>query len=419
MIDKSAILGAIKNCQVCSGNLETIINFGHHAPVNAFLTKDQLSEPEITYPLNWCRCTDCGLMQIDYIPDPHVVFPDEFPYRSAMTNTLKENFVSLAAILKDRFNLTNNDLVIDIGSNDGTLLQQFKGAANVLGIEPTGVADIAIENGIPTIKKFFSEAVAREIITRYGKAKIVTATNVFAHINNPFQMTNGIMEMLTDDGIFISESQYILDILEKLEYDTVYHEHLRYYSLKSLMMLMEKSGFTVIDAERIPVHGGSIRVYAVKGRQTAKNLNEMLRKEEEQMTAQSYLKLRKRITDSKCKLQELLLSIKKEGNCIVGIGAPARGSMLLQYCRIDSDILDYTVERKGSLKIGLYTPGTHIPVVDEEKLFEEQPEYALLLSWNIGDEITRKLREKGFKGKFIMPLPEPRIIEDISEIAIL
>lgn len=409
------LYGRIRRCQICFGpNLKIILSLGHQPPVHSHVTAEKLHEPEITYPLNFCRCSRCGLLQLDYAVDPKILFSREYPYLTGMTKMLVRNFRELTSLLSERYRLAPRDLAIDIGSNDGTLLKGFREKGiRVLGVEPTQAARAAIKDGIPTLQNFFTKKAASAIRKKHGKAKIITATNIFAHVNNLFEFLAGIRELLTDDGVFVSESQYLLDIIEKLEFDTIYHEHLRFYSLKPLVKLFTLAGLNLVDAERISVAGGSIRVYATKGKErSSRRVRDIIRREVitglyDQKRLKSFAS---KARSAKHKLLALILECKKRGARIVGIGAPARSNTLLGFAKIDSDVLDYNAERKGSPKIGLFTPGTHIPVVDEARVFREQPEYALVLSWHIGGELIKKLRESGYRGKFIMPLPEPRII---------
>jgi SAM-dependent methyltransferase len=327
---------------------------------------------------------------------------------------LIRNFLSLADILFEKFKPAKNDLIIDIGSNDGTLLQGFKEKGmRVLGIEPTDAAKVANKNKIPTLQEFFNKNSVEKITKKYGEAKFVTATNVFAHINDTGELIKNVRNLLSKDGVFISESQYLLDIVEKFEFDTIYHEHLRFYSLKPLIKLHELGGMSVIDAERISAAGGSIRVYAKRGKHPMSERVKQLIAEEEKAGLYSGTSLNdfaKRVIEAKHNLLALLLKCKLENKKIVGVGSPARSNTMLGFSNIDSNILDYAFEKTGSPKIGLYTPGTHIPVVDEKQFFVDQPDYALVLSWHIGEELMQKLRASGYKGKFIMPLPVPRII---------
>ena len=261
----------VEKCQICgSKKLEPILALGHHAPVHAHLWKKNLNEPEVLFPLNLCHCPKCGLKQIDYIVDPKIIFYPEYPYFTSLTNMLVNNFRQLADTVIKKYKITGKDLVIDIGSNDGTLLRGFKdGGTKVLGVEPTNVAKVANKRGIPTIQEFFNSETAGRLVKKYGQAKVITAANVFAHIDNVYDLLAGIKKLLKDDGLFVSESQYFMDTIEKTEFDCIYHEHLRYYSLKPVMYMLKKAGFSLIDAERIGAAGGSIRIYAVKGNKPA------------------------------------------------------------------------------------------------------------------------------------------------------
>lgn len=413
---KTKFIGPVTECQICQNkNLKPILSLGHQPVVQEYLTKEGLHQPEATYPLNLVYCDKCGLTQIDYIVPPEIVFPPNYPYRTGLTNMLIRNFRALADMLEKQGYATPKSLIVDIGSNDGTLLQGFKNKGmKVVGVEPTGAADVSRKNGIPTIKSFFNKETVAAILKKYGQAKIITATNVFAHINDTVSLANNIKNLLAQDGVFVSESQYLMDIFEKLEFDTVYHEHLRFYALRPLRRLFARVGLSIVDAERISAAGGSIRVYVMKGRRQmsarAKNLMDA-----EEKTGLYNIAAHKKFADSiilaKHDLVALLLRVKKQGARIAGLGSPARANTLLGFTKITSDILDYTCEKIGSPKIGLFTPGTHIPVVDEDKLLKDQPEYVLVLSWHIGAELIKKTKEAGYKGKFIMPLPIVRIIK--------
>lgn len=409
-------IGHITKCQICSsGKLELILDLGHQPIVQNYLKKEQLHEPEITYPLNLVRCGGCGLLQLNYIVDPCSVFPLNYPYRTGLTNMLIRNFRELADQLEKKFNLQTRDLIVDIGSNDGTLLQGFKDKGmHVLGIEPTDAAKDANKNGIPTLQTYLDKFAVKKALKKYGSARIVTATNVFAHINNVPELMQNIKKLLGDNGIFVSESQYIMDIFEKLEFDTIYHEHLRFYGLKPLVKLFKLHHMSLVDAERIEAAGGSIRVFAKKGQHAMSARAKKLIDAEEQAGLYNSKILHERaarIRQAKHNLVELLIKCKKTGGKIVGIGSPARANTLLGFTHIDGTFLDYTGEKNGSPKIGLYTPGTHILVVDEKKLYKEQPEFALILSWHIGHELIKIFKKNGYKGKFIMPLPNPKIFK--------
>jgi len=411
-------IGHLDYCQICGNkDLSLIIDLGHQAPCDSLVTSSQLNQPETTYPLKLYHCNQCGLVQINHVVDPKILFHPDYPYISGITQTLAINLLGIADRVINLLKLKKNSLVIDIGSNDGTLLQGFKQKGmRVLGIEATLIAKKAEENGIPTIQAFFNENLAKEISKKYGKAAVITATNMFAHIPNLGDFLRGVRTLLVDDGFFLSESHYLLDIIKTNQYDSIYHEHLRFYSLKSLIRLMKYYNFSIVDVERIPNYGGSIRVFSLKGNhKVSENVNAILTLEEKENlnNIQTYIKFRKKIFQSKIDLLNLLVKLNKEGKQVIGIGCPGRSSTLLNYCNIDSSLIAYISEQASSLKLGLFLPGKHIPIVDEKKMFEEQPEYALLLSWHYSKPIIEKLRMKGLKSKIILPLPEVKILYPI------
>lgn len=404
-------------CQICgNARLVPVIDLGHQPSCDVLPNADELKEKRDVYPLIVVRCTQCGLVQISYIIPPQIVFHKKYPYRSGITQMLVDNFKDLARETKKRFGLTEKDLVIDIGSNDGTALAQFKNEGmRILGIEPTDSAKIANKSDIPTIQEFFTEALAKEVVKKHGEAKVVIATNVFAHVPSVVSFASGIRRLLSDGGVFISESQYLFDTIEKLQYDCMYHEHLRFYSLKPMIRLFQGAGLTVIDAERISAAGGSIRVFAAKGRgfKPSVRLQELLKAEEAfgLYKEETYTRFRKKVERSRLELTKLLAELRLSGKSIAGIGSPGRSSPILNFCHIDRVLVPYLAEQQTSLKLGLYSPGTHIPVVDEKRLFEEQPDYALLLSWHIANTLIPKLRSRGLKSKIILPLPNVTIVE--------
>ena len=405
----------VESCQICNNaELEPILFLGYLPPVNKMHPVGERPHEQPSYPAQMLYCQKCHLVQLGLIVDPKILFPAEYPYTSSTTKILRENFAELYDECKTIVKLGKEDLVIDIGSNDGNLLSNFKDNHKVLGITPEDIGKIAIEKGIPTILDYFKKDVVENVKKEYGKAKIIIATNVFAHIDKVNEIVEMILDVLADDGVFISESHYLLSLIETLQYDTVYHEHLRYYSLHSLKYLLEKHNLEIIHAKQIPTHGGSIRVYAArKGKYAAKGtVTKLLEKEKNVVVGkEKLLEFKDKVVVSKLELNSLLLDIKKQRKKIYGVGAPSRASTLINYVGIDEGIMDYVMEIKGSHKIGKYVPGTLIPVVEESKLYEDQPEYALLLSWHIAEELAPKLREKGFKGDFIVPLPTPRILK--------
>ena len=313
------------------------------------------------YPAELLYCPHCHLVQLGLIVDPSRLFPPEYPYTSGTTRILRENFAQLYEETQTLVPLNARDLVVDVGSNDGTLLSNFKeGGHRVQGIEPSQVGNLAIEQGIPTTITFFGTEIAQKVRREQGPATLVTATNVFAHIQSIHEILDSILVMLAEGGIFISESHYVEGLIETLQYDTVYHEHLRYYSLRSLEYLLNLHGLEVIEARRIPTHGGSIRVYAArKGKFPVGDSVHAIRDLETpvQQYRERLADFSRRTTVNKLELNRLLLDIKRKGQRIYGIGAPSRASTLINFVGLDNAILDSVLEISGSYKIGKYIPG--------------------------------------------------------------
>jgi SAM-dependent methyltransferase len=413
----SKAFGPILQCQSCAARpLTPVVFLGHLPPVSTMYPIDAPAVRESWFPAPVFYCPSCHLVQLGYVEDPAVLFQPEYKYTSGTTKSLRENFAELARQARTRFGLTAKDLMVDIGSNDGTLLSNFQSAGHrVVGIEPTKAGDIAIAAGIPTVRDFLGKGAVDAVVSKHGKAKVVTAANVFGHMPDIDEVMACISGLLEPGGIFISESDYLLDIVNGLEFDTMYHEHLRYYSVHSIQNLLEPRGYRVFSVERIGTHGGSIRVYATRGSAVARDgsVEKLLEVERAAgLNSPAWIAgFRDRITSAKLKIFELLAKLISQGHRLYGIGAPARSTTLVHYFGLDVGVLDCVLEVQGSKKIGHYIPGTRIPVFAESKLFEDQPEHALLLSWHIADELMRILRSKGYTGSFIVPLPEPRVIE--------
>jgi hypothetical protein len=405
----------VECCQICGHEpLDDVLSLGYMPPVNQMVPIGQMPRQQPWFPTNLLHCRNCDLVQLGTVVDPVIIFPPEYPYTSGMTKLLRDNFADLHRESAALLGLGPDDLVVDIGSNDGTLISNFQnGGHRILGIEPTDVGDIANSRGIPTIKRYFGTEVAAEVKRDYGPASVITAANCFAHIEDVHAIVDGIMAMLKDDGVFISESHYLIPLLDTLQYDTVYHEHLRYYSLSSLKALLEMHGLEVFHARPIPSHGGSIRVYAARHgtHNVQPSVARMLAAEPrgEAMT-QRLADFKRDVVLSKLRLLSMLRDLKEKGDCVAGISAPSRASTMVNYVGLDEGLIDYVCEIAGSLKIGKCMPGTQIPVVDEAKLFEDQPDAAVIFSWHIADELAPKLKAKGFRGKLITPLPVPRFL---------
>ena len=402
----------VTKCQISnSTKLRSLIFLGYLPPVNTLRKIGSTIKEEIFFPAELLYCDKSKLAQLGCIVNKEILFPYSYPYTSSTTKILRENFKDLYKETKKIINIKKNDLVIDIGSNDGNLLSNFKNEHKVLGVTPEKIGKLAIKKGIPTIIDYFTDKISKRIIGKHGKAKIITATNVFAHIDNINQVIRSILKTLEKDGVFISESHYLLPLIKTVQYDTIYHEHLRYYSLDSLNFLFKKHNLEIIDVKEIPTHGGSIRVYAARKGfyKISPNVKKQFNKERKYLNLRSFDKFRNNVVRSKIKLFDIIKKIKDKNKSIYGVGAPSRASTLINYLGLDQDIIDCVLEINGSYKIGNYIPGTKIPILNENILTKKQPDYLILFSWHIKNELKKNLKKKGFKGKFIIPLPVPRI----------
>lgn len=403
----------VERCQGCGQQeLRSIFFAGYLPPVNTMPPIHSRPEEQAAYPAELLMCDSCTLAQLGLIVDPQVLFPPDYPYTSGTTRVLRENFADLAEEVVQVAGLARDDLVLDIGSNDGTLLSNFAGRARVLGVEPTDTGKIAVQRGIPTLIRFFDRDAASSVAEDVGQAAVVTAANVFAHIEQVHGVIEAVLTVLSPRGIFVTESHYFVSLLERLQYDAIYHEHLRYYSLRSLRHLLAMHGLEVVHARLIPTHGGSVRVYAARAgaRPVRPSVEHIAGQEDDRRMSERIERFRAAVPQSKLDLHALLAPIKARGERVVGIGAPSRASTLVNYVGLNDGILDSVLEVAGSRKIGRYMPGTRIPVIEESELYERQPDYALLLSWHLASELIPNLRRRGFRGKYIIPLPSPHIV---------
>lgn len=401
----------IKFCQSCeSKSLKIFYTFGNFPPVNNYHFNNKLSNIEY-YSADLIMCKKCKLMQLGTVVDKEILFPKTYPYTSSTTKILRKNFFDLAKQVQNKKILTNKkDLILDIGSNDGNLLSNFK-KYRVLGVTPEEIGKLAIKKGIPTLLRYFDQKTSRLILGKYGKCKLVTATNVFAHIENLNELLKNITKILDQDGVFINESHYLGALVKTNQYDTVYHEHLRYYSLTSLQFILKKHGYNVFDCKKISSHGGSIRVYASKSKKfrISVNVKKLITEEKRSLSEKNLSNFKKKILMSKLNLNKLLSTIKSKNKRISGVSAPSRASTLINYVGLDSNIIDCIFEIAGSYKIGNFMPGTKIKIVNESEIKKYKPDYLLIFSWHIKDELKKIFRKKGYKGKFIIPLPQPKI----------
>ncbi|MCK5026821.1 MAG: class I SAM-dependent methyltransferase [Candidatus Pacebacteria bacterium] len=409
--------GKLDHCQITgSEDIFEAIDLGHQPPCDSLLTEEMLRQPEVTYPLRLMISKGSGLGQLDYAVDGAVIYPNEYPYRAGISKPLQDYLLGFSDDLQEQFNTVPESLCVDVGCNDGTLLSGFvKYKMRTVGIEPTNMAQFAKkENDIETIQDFFTESVAKDITKKHGKAKVITMTNVFAHMITLGEVMRGISELLDKDGIFVTESQYLLDVLLGNQFDQVYHEHIRIYSVKSLVTLFPHYGMEVFDAKRVGAREGSIRVYVGwKGQHSIhKRVKELLDLEKEKglFKPETWAKWREDIQKEKEKMMKFLYKAKREGKTVVADSCPGRGAVLVNYYGIDHSLIPYISQLPESEKVGKYLPGTHIPIVDNEVIMREKPDYIVILAWHYGDYIIKNWKKKGLKSKFIMPLPKFEII---------
>ena len=408
--------GYLNTCQISGkDNLLELIDLGNQPLSDTLIDKKNLNKEEKYFPLKILRSPTLGHSQLNYIVPHEELYHPEYPYRPGITKEITEHHSEQAKKNKNKYKLNENELVVDIGSNDGTLLKCYKALNfNVLGIEPTNMADVASKDGVETIKAPFDLKIAKEVSKKYGKAKLMTATNVFAHMSTLGSVMEGVMELLSDDGFFIIENHNMRDIIKHNQYDTFYHEHIRNYSFISLKYLFEMYNLKVVDADVVERYNGSIRVVVTKNKDVEEfcNIQRIVQDELDFGILEKSVwdKFSNNIVKSKIGLVNLLNDLKKQGKSIVGNSCPARCSTLINYCDIGTDLIPYIAEQPTSFKLNKYLPGKKIPIIENSILFDEQPDYVVILAWHLSKPITEQLRQRGLKSKFIIPLPEVEII---------
>jgi len=403
-------------CIVCGNTqVEQFLDLGSTPLANKFLSQDKLSQPEPSYPLRVGFCHDCHHVELTEAVPPSAMF-DDYLYISSASDTLKAHLFDLSDIVSKRYELNSKDLVVDIGCNDGTLLSGFKRhGVKTLGVDPAQNLAVFTEKlGIDRHIGFFNSSSAKEIAKKYGPASAITATNTFPHIPELQDFIRGLDAALAPDGVFVIEAHYLIDILDQGAFDTIYHEHVSYWALGPMRRLFEAHGFEIVNAERLALHHGQLRVFVQrKGRGKVQSGVKAILEEEQARgldrfeTFQNFAKDVQRI---KIELTKTINDLRASGKRIVGYGAPAKGNTLLCFLELGTDKIEYIAD-KSPLKQGLFTPGLHVPVVPPEQLLTDQPEYVLLLAWNFVDEILEQqaeYRKRG--GKFIIPVPAVRII---------
>ncbi len=403
-------------CIVCGqSKVEQFLDLGTTPLANKFLAADQLNTKEPAFPLCVGFCHNCSHVQLTQAVPPGAMFED-YLYISSASSTLKEHLFDLSDIVTQRYNLGKNNLVIDIGCNDGTLLSGFKRhGVRTLGVDPAkNLAVFTDKLGIDRHIGFFNSTSAKEILAKYGPASAITATNTFPHIPALQDFVSGLKTALATDGVFVIEAHYLIDILDQGAFDTVYHEHISYWALGPICRLFEAHGMEVVNAERLNLHHGQLRVFvqhkgAGKVQPAVREILEMERARglDKFETFTAFAADVQRI---KHDLTKTINDLRAQGKRIAGYGAPAKGNTLLCFLELGTDKIEYIVDR-SPLKQGRFTPGLHVPVVPAERLLADKPDYVLLLAWNFLDEILEQ--QKAYRaagGKFIVPIPRVKIL---------
>lgn len=407
----------IEACRSCnSSDLVPVLNLGDSPLANALLRSDQLNGPENRFPLNLVFCKKCALVQITETVAPDILFRD-YVYFSSVSDTVVENARSISMQMLSERALGPDSNVVEIASNDGYLLQFYKTAGvPILGIEPAlNIAHQAQDRGIPTVAEFFNEQLALSLKEKGIQADVFHANNVLAHVADLNGVVAGMSILLKPDGVGVIEFPYVKDLIDNNEFDTIYHEHLCYFSLTSVERLFNRHAMKVINVERIPIHGGSLRLFVSLESSTNKISSKVITLREEEHAwgvddASFYQSYGKKVEDLRSKLLTTLNEFKRQGCSIAAYGASAKGTTLLSTFGIGSEMLDYVVDR-SPVKQGLFTPGSHLPIFAPEILMERKPDYVLLLTWNFADEILGQ--QKAYSdggGKFIIPIPEVKVV---------
>lgn len=402
-----------RKCRFCKCSLERVfIDLGESPLANSFL-KESDFDAEKFYPLCTYLCENCFLVQLEEIRSPEYIFSD-YAYFSSFSTSWLAHAQDYVEMIIQRLSLDENCLVIEIASNDGYLLQNFtEKNIPVLGIEPAqNIANAAIKKNIPTLTKFFDSQLAKDLVKEGKKTDLIIGNNVLAHVPCLNDFIIGLKILLKPNGVITLEFPHLLQLMQNNQFDTIYHEHFSYFSLLTVQKIFSFHNLTIFDVDELSTHGGSLRIYAKhkedKTKPENKNVNDLI-KEEKQFgldKISTYTNFQRQIEILKQDIQRFFSNIKSQGKTIVGYGAPAKGNTLLNFCGIDKNFLDYTVD-KNPYKQGLYLPGTHIPIKKPEKIQETRPDYIFILPWNLNDEIIEEMGYiSNWGGKFVIPIPK-------------
>ena len=402
-------------CRSCGADdLYVFLDLGITPLADRLLTNEDLSKPELTFPLKVAFCPDCGLVQITETVDPEVLFADHYPYYSSFSPALMEHSRANALDLIERRTLGSDSFVIELASNDGYLLRNYvEKGISVLGIDPAdGPAAAADKIGVPTMNTFFTRELAEELRAEGKQADIVHGNNVLAHVADTNGFVAGIRSILKDDGVAVIEAPYLKPLIDHCEFDTIYHEHLCYFSVTALDNLFRRHGLYLNEIKHLSIHGGSLRLYIEPRENVGTSVTEQLALEAKVgLDTRGYFQdFSKKVAALKTDLSELLRRLKSEGKSIAAYAAAAKGATLINFIDIGPDLIDFVVDRNVH-KQGKYMPGQRLPIRPTEALLAEQPDYVLMLAWNFADEIlTQQAEYRARGGKFIIPVPSPTII---------
>lgn len=399
----------VRQCRSCgSRELAPVLDLGLQPLANAYRKPDDTSE-EARYPLALVRCRGCSLVQLTGTVPPKLMF-DTYHYFSSYSTTMVDSMRLLAGRLTQQLGLTTDDLVVEVASNDGYLLRHYAElGVPVLGVEPAkNVAAVARENGVPTLVEYFTQALGSELAGSGRAASVIHANNVMAHVPEINDFVAGLATALRPDGVAVVETPYLVRFVDDREFDTVYHEHVFYYSLTAMTPLVERHGLTVADVEQIQVHGGSLRLFLQHaGHTSSSRVEELLQSEQDRgvMTDQYYTGFAERVEALKTEVTDLIRRLRAKGSTIAAYGAAAKGTVLLNHFGLDYRSIDFVADRSVH-KQGLLMPGVAIPVLAAEELERRRPDYTLLLAWNFADEIlSQQERYRAAGGRFIVPVP--------------